>query len=684
MATDAQPREGSTGGQVGADGGIMLDAPVSDGGDVPSADGAARDDLARPAIDGAPANDTRPLVDSAPAPTPDAAPPSDEICDGLDNDGDGVADDGLPDCDSCAPQHHELPLVTHWSEDVNGYRYLAADQIDLYEPYAHGEPYEAGRCYYAYRKRQLPDYGRYIGDTYSISKIADGAVISALRQVCRQTGVPIKLFRPDGFEARTRGLGRLRQRPGIVQVLHAKPIDGALATVLLPPNWSAEAASGSYPVVVNGFYDLNDNLVRQEGPALARVIALSGIEGRSGAIGVLWNGGGAIASRTMNRQAYRQFAAIIDWVAENFGGDRYRLLTFGGSRGGVTSMAMASNPHGYDYRVIFAAATVPPTSVGEHAQLQGPTFPQLMHAVGWTTGLADAWREGWTYPACAGRSHLTGLSGPEAHLYLLTGTRDFDRANRELSVMSPPFVEGLGAAATEVYLEVGTHDHIVPYIHQMEYVHVLQRAGVPVQADVLIRAGHATRTENGPIGATKAQINRLIEALLPQVSTAALHAVKPGISYYRVDRNAQRLERFVPPDGLHPFTVEFPYVAVVGERFSVVFFGSPATEYQLDFLDGSAASIASYRGTLPANGKAIVWVDVPPALTPGVYRAQLRIRKPGKAWQAIPATQTPTGAPATTTVVRQAPNGSAGEAAQFFAAPQLERFGGTNWGLSEY
>ena len=611
--------------------------------------------------------------------------PTAEQCDGLDNNCNGIADEGLTGCDSCAFDLHELPVVTHWSAASHGYLPMASDPIEPYLPYSGGAGYQAGSCYRYYRYGDYPDYGAYPGDRYSFEQIADGQARDVARAICRDTGVPLSFLRPDAFINRAAGLGRLRERPGRVQVIHSKEIAGSLFSIYLPANWSANVPAGTYPIVANGNYDINANVFREEGQPLARAIALSGASGRSGAIGLLWNGGGT-GGRTMNRQAYDQFAAAIDWVAKNLGGDRYRILMWGVSRGGYTTVAMASNPYQHDYRVVFAAPGAMPALIGEHAELQSPTYPGVLGAVAWSTGLHDAWRHGWRYPACAGKAHLTGKSGPQAHCYLLTGTSDFRLADATRSPLAKLFIDGLKAAGTELYMEVTAHDNIVPYVHQLQYAKRLLAEGLPVEVDVLLRAGHVMRSEDGLVGHQSLRFNRLVSALHPMVEKGipAYH-VTPGMKFFRVDRQTQQFESFVPSGGFHPFTVELPYRAVRGEPMVMVFAGHPGTAYQLDILDSANAQTAHYEGTLDATMRAITWVDIGMDVPLGVYHYRLQIKKPGQlGFVEIAATNTPSGDLAVTHLEAAPPNADAAGVVSWAMGPTVNGFAATNWGLSEY
>lgn len=688
-ASDASSTVGADAAVAGPDAGFGWDATavVQDGSAFafPDAATVAPADAATTAFDGGGV----PRPDGGTAAGADAAAPAcvpkQETCDGLDEDCDGMADNGLAGCDRCAP-YHELPVVTHWSNAANAVQSLASDQATIWQAYpGSGGAYVPGGCYPIYAGGRLPDLDRYVGDVWSVAAIPDAEATSALRGVCQAAGIPVRLLRPDALG----GPGvpsRLRSRPGAVQVVHGIEVAGSLATAVLPPNWDAAAAPGTYPIVANGFYDLNENVFRLEGPDLVRMIALSGAGGRTGAIGVLWNGGGALASRTMNPKALDQFAAVVDGAAQVFGADRHRILMYGGSRGGVTTLNMASNPKGHDYTVTFAAPAVPPTRIGEHSLLQSTTFTGVLDAVGWSTGFGDAWRTGWTYPACAGRPALTGLTGPQAHLHVLTGTSDPSYADANLSLIAPAYIAGLKAAGTEVYLESGSHDFIVPFAHQVEYARALASAGVPLHFDVNVRAGHWSRSEAGGVFGP-VRTNRVWEALQAYVDPSKAGQkpkVVTGTSFYRVDRATGQAQAFTPAGGAFPFTFEAPRYVARGQRFPMVFVGEPGTAWEATLAPPGGATPYVWTGTIEPSARSLVFVDVPADQALGDYAYGLRIQKPGGGWQAVDPSSTPAGAPAVLTVVDVEPNVSASEVAVAATPPQLPGFGGTNWGLSEY
>lgn len=573
-----------------------------------------------------------------------------------------------PVCAECGcDPHHELPVVTHYDAATKGYRYLAADKPEVFLPYDATKPYTKGACYPLYANGRVPDVDRYVGDTWSTISIDDAEATRVLSDMCKATATPFQLLRPDAIGT------RVATAPGVVQVIHGIVIDGSLATVILPANWTRQ---GSFPIVANGYYDLNDNLFHQEGPELMKAIARSTSGGRTGAIGVLWNGGGSLAGRTLNPRALDQFAKVIDLVHKELGGDPQRILTFGVSRGAVTALEVASNPKKHPYRVSFVAAAVPPTRIGEHSQLTSATFPGLLEGVSWTTGFQDAWRTGWTYPSCAGKPQLTGSSSAEAHLYILTGTKDAAEADAHRSLISDEYVAGLKSAGTQVHLQVGSHDFIVPYAHQVEYGLKLIGNGVPVEGEVYLRSGHYQRN---PIG-------RVWDALQAYIDPAAKGQepkVNPGIKYFQVNRANKTLDELAIPDGVFPFTLEGPRFVTRGSRFPLVMVGASDTQWEVT-LQGAAGPYV-WTGTIGANMKSIQWVDVTQAQTLGDYSYGLRIKKPNTTtWKEISSTSTIDGSPAVITLVDSEPNVSGTDIRALAAAPKVDGFGQTNWGLSEY
>ncbi len=584
--------------------------------------------------------------------------------------------------DCTAPAQY-LPVVTHWR--AGRFEYLGTDPVDLYEQSPILDPnYTPGACYPSY-KLGIPDYEDYLCDTYSCVSIPESDARDLLSQLCNWLKVPFQLLPPAPWNGNYPVVQDPASGACRVQIVHGSVVDGSLVTVFLPPNWVADAPEGTYPIVLNSFYDLNDNVFRQHGPALAALVAQSGLGGRRGVIGVLSNGGGGLASRGFDRRMYEVTAETIDWVARRFGGSRYEVITFGGSRGAFTSLAIASNPYGYDYRVLLAVAIAPPTMLGSHALLTSPTFPALFAVLHQDVGLADAWRAGWSYPACAGKPHLTGLSGKEALLSVLTGTSDFAEADRELSLTSDAFIQGLLDAGTQIYLEVTGHDVICPYILQVAYGVALLQAGVPLEAHVMLRNGHQP---HGTVFFEKLQA--AVQALTEPgwrplgPTDPAPQFIEPSVHFWTVNRQDGSFAEIHPDT--YPFTFEGPYKVAPGEQYPYVFVGENGTDFELT-VERNGQVYQSVTGTI-TDGAYIAWQSSPPGPPGGPYEYHLRIRKPGSTgWQEIPRTNTPSGDPAVVWVLDEEPIEEGNWAAADFSAPQAPYIqAGTpnSWGLSEY
>jgi len=584
-----------------------------------------------------------------------------------------------PDCTSVSQW---LPVVTHWD---GGFRYLGTGQVDLWQENPMPDPagYVPGQCYPVY-KLGFPDYEQYFGDIYSIAAIPDEEAGKFLESACETNGLPVRLLAPASWKGAYPEIESPESASCIVQIVHASIVDGSLATVFLPPNWTDKAPDRTYPIVVNSIYDLNDTTFRANGGLMAMLAAQSGLDGRRGAIGVITNGGGALASHGFDEGMLDQAAEVISWVAERFHGNPYEVITFGGSRGGYTSLAIASNPKGYDYRVVLAVSVAPPTLVGSHIDLVSPTYTGLFIAAETDIGLADSWLSGWTYPECAGRPELTGKTRNQALLHVLTGTTDPAEADATRGLGSDAFVHGLKAAGTQVHLEVTAHDFICPYHLQVLYGAKIIQEGIPVEAHILLRNGHMPRPDTYARVLPDAVGTLTAPGYSPTGPDSEIpDLIYPGLHFWTIDRQTGQYAEIFPKD--YPFTFEGPYKVASGQRYPYVFVGQEGTSFDLKVKSGDT-TYQTVSGTLSGNGVGVkvVWQEVPPAPAGGPYSYDLRILKPGGSWTSIPSTNTPSGDPAVLYVLDREPVVRGKDAATEFAPPHAPVAPSTNWGLSEY
>ena len=555
---------------------------------------------------------------------------------------------------------HELPIVTHWSNEAKAFEYMASHQPNYRVP-ATQEKYQPGSSYYYYREGKnnfLPDVDNYVGMNFSIRAVSDKQVGAVAERVAKATGVNLKFYRPDAFTRRNAPT-RLKEAPGYVQVVHGKIIKaseedpGCLATFFLPPNWKSDAPEGTYPIITVGHYDLNEHVFMPtpngRGDAFGSMVAKSGIEGRTGAIGVIWNGGGAWATYTSNPRAFRQFGKIIDYAAEELGGNRHCVMATGNSRSGLTAVKMASNPLDLDYTMKFISAGSFASNPDNKELSFSTTYPKQLMNLCRMTGFHDSWKPGWRYPVTDGvhvraedvnqkaliNSHLIGKDVFEAAGYVQSGR---ESANPEWNPFSDKMMDGILDAGTSVFLEVRTND-ILPHFNHLEYANKLEekmkaKGEVRLHVDYIARAGHAwRRTPQGGFPLNEKLWEALLQFVDPNEPKGPL--LEPGKGYYQIDRKSRRFEKVELIDGMHPFAMDMPIGIMRGDTITLVCTGEPGTTYRVELnpVEGLDAPGFKASGEIAADTtmRGVSLIDVPLDQPLGKYRYRLWIKKPGQA-----------------------------------------------------
>lgn len=507
---------------------------------------------------------------------------------------------------SCAEAQYQLPIATHWSNAGTGSVVEgSSDQIRI-------ENAEASSPR-VYINGFLPEFEKYIGDTYSIGKYDDAGVKQWSLELCQKNGIAVDIRKPASYSNWNVAKQAAVAKRGALQILPALKVNKSLIDIILPVGWDPNAAAGTYPVIFVGAYDVHDTM-KTEGQIEVSAIASLWNTKKLKAIGIVWNGMGAINSRTMNDGALPEFNSLIQKAAVSFGADPQRIITFGGSRGGTTSLRIASNPNNYPYKVVAAYAAVPPDQTGNIGRLISSTVPALLFAAEWTIGLKSVFMPGWTYPNLG--NSLTGLTAKQAHLKILTGITDLDLADANYSMSSTRFIQGLKSAGTQVYLEIGSHDFIVPWIDQFRYAKVLDQYGIPNELRINYMAGHWR---------DNAAVEQILTRVLSQVAT------KTGGNYFSI--GAKSYYRFDTATGsMRPvnkpmFTIEFPRKIVPGSGGQIIATGIPATKYKISFRYNGGDLIDAEQ-TLDSEGKH-VW-DIS-GIDDGTYQIEkLFIQEPGR------------------------------------------------------
>jgi hypothetical protein len=544
-----------------------------------------------------------------------------------------------------------------------------------------GNAYQNG-CYYSYAAGVLPDFDRYITATYSKISISKKKAEDTISDLCNQAHeVPFRVVRPDGDL-----LGRLEVNSNRVQIISGIVLANSFVSIVLPPNWDPSVAEGTYPILAQGFYDVNENLFAAfgEGQMIARMIAESGVDGRTGAIGLIWNGGAGMSSITANDTARLQFAQIVGLVAQYLKGNQHKILMLGGSRGGTTTLMIASNPENYDYTVSFAYAWAPGAKLGTHVRLISPTMPE-QSGLG-AIGFADAWKPNWRYPACGLRDYV-GLSAQQANAKLLFGTSDFDRVDREGSPTSERFLKGLKRAQTRVLLDIGSHDSYIPFGTQLEYLYLLRKYKIPTEAQVFVRGGHF-----GDLARVEEKIwKALLSYVTPGASDEGRQVTSESTRFRQVVRVGEGvLEDFSPEGGIFPFTLEVPKKQFVTSPVVFMASGHPGTRYEV-YVEG----VLFLAGVIPDSWMSEHYFAGTGDYQPGTYHyTKIRIMKPGSTvWKNLDLRNTPSpdGEPLTTTLLARPNRGWGLEWSSEKVVEKIHRnnnvlanFFWTNWGVSEY
>jgi hypothetical protein len=409
---------------------------------------------------------------------------------------------------------NDFPVVTHWKQSLNagrgGFEYGATDGIgkidyiaetgsffgstDLFDENPEN-PYVFKSDKYALFSNdplepnaRVPGPERYVGENYSVYAVTDIAAVALAAQFLEQTGYPLihRNFPWANWKQGPLDKQTLNDLPAFQLahnlVLAAYEDKPSLFTLLLPPRWS-DVGSQTYPVLFNGFYDINENTFLANGLSFGKVIGQSLAKGQPGAIGVFWNGNGAFASQTLTFSSYFNSAYFFYVASLMFKADPQNVITFGISRGGSTALLTAANPFFNNYIVKYAISYCSPGYIGQIAtEWLSTNFPGLYGNLGWATGYKYSYRSDFTDP-------VTGLKGPQMFLFNTTGFSEPYIAD----ILSPPsdwMLTSLKAKGTQVHLGTGTSDIFIPTAQGIDIANQLKKHQIPFSWSIGHRGGH--------------------------------------------------------------------------------------------------------------------------------------------------------------------------------------------------
>jgi hypothetical protein len=498
-------------------------------------------------------------------------------------------------------------VVTHWN---GGFSHNALETPPLFARRENG-------VFYTWGPQFLPNYNNYLTQDYTVGRVSDQKVHQTLLKFCESADqTPFRFVSPQVGDI----LGNLQTNSGKVQIIHGLIVDGSYVSVMLPPNWNPYSNT-RYPVLFQGFYDVTDNVFNGFGEAalIARLVAKSSQNGNRGAIGVIWNGGASVSSVTANDRAYRQFNEILQLLAFYAKASPEEVILFGGSRGGVATLNMASNPFNYPYTVKFAVASFPGVKLGTHADLISSSMPAQLGGLA-NTGFADAWRPGWRYPSTGPHRNLWNMTAIDAMKQILFGTTDSAFIDNNMSPNSDRFVSRLIAEGTQLVLQFGSHDPYIPFGTEIEYAQKLRRLGASIETHIVMRGGHSEIP-----GLTESKVtNALLGLVGTSAFSAGLKVEKGAVYYYSIDQSTNQPKSLQLPLGTIPFSVDLPKVLYRGMPIVVMTVGTPGTRFWIDTHLGTVA------GEIPNDG---TYMNVQRFDSSGfsgeiVYHS-IRIQKPG-------------------------------------------------------
>ena len=459
----------------------------------------------------------------------------------------------------------------------------------------------------------VPAFERYVAENYSRNKVTKLRAIWFSDKTRKETGFPLAhRNHPYAFsnaDPTASGAAGSVSHPSctgepscrfevqddlpVLQAVHCHIVDideageqypliagaeNSLVTFLLPPTWTSASPSGTYPILLNGSYDIHDSTFAS-GEAtfvkwiLGAITSVYRADTSRRAIGILWNGGGSNATSTVQPSAYKNVEKLAKDAEELLRADPDRIVMAGSSRGGVTTLTMASNPDSLAYTVKYADATNCNTRFGEAIVYASPTYPHGFEASDTITGYQDSWRSDFIDPG-------TGRDSHSQSLHTLFGITDPAMVDELYSIDSPRLREGLQSQQTQVVFRNSTHDYTRSYAQVLDYVHNLRGMlpEIPLVFQVYYQGGHSQHFSS--------TID--IEDLLNNVFESLLPTLVSGTEHFKQDpTDPKSWDSIGNPDSnsddsvYQPFVFEGPHSVQANQPFTWVFSGQMGSRIQL-------------------------------------------------------------------------------------------------------
>ncbi len=510
---------------------------------------------------------------------------------------------------SCA----EFPIVTHWVADSGGGGFfdLAGSNADP-------------------RRLMPPSYQNYsamITDTYAPS---DQDVLNFINAIDYPNGgIPVVMYNYDSDTA----LSKLQPGLNEIQVLHnvllPLPNMKMLFTFIFLPGWQP---TGQYPILLSGNGGGTPNnqmfFTTEQTRAIASYVGLSTQQGRTGLIAALSNAGGREALG-WHQTALDDVARMLTFMQLNgFGVDPFRLVNFGGSRGGGTALLWGENPdHGTEYASIGVFAMAPPSHGGFISQQGIATYQGLAGATVNTFNdeTADRYNRTPRLIDVNPAPILTlVLDAPEGGNPWKADRPQEDFPGDAWRKSPSGYLSFL--RNKPIVLSVGSHDAIIPLPMVLKLERTLRSdpsRTAPLTGCLTLRTGHNADEDDCP----RRELEGFLTAL---VTPGQAPTVTNGRRYFKatdLTNHPSGTAAELPTQSTLPFSITVPYRLRNDQWATLAACGQTGKPYSATLRDPAGAPVFSVTRTFGENtGSDFDFNETP---EPDPECDVIRLHKPG-------------------------------------------------------
>ena len=221
-------------------------------------------------------------------------------------------------------------------------------------------------------------------------------------------------------------------------------------------------------------------------------------DGRKGIIITIGGAPAGEQSQAVNSESLDSFGELINFLKNKFNIDNKKIVIFGGSRGGCSSLIKAANPRGHDYNVVAVFVGAAPTAYGDHSQVKFTNFPGVK--LFWPVLVGPLY---WTNPSKPPTEQQINEAlnsykysskyppGPTGVCWVgkvLLNTTNINTANAKSPI-------GYINNFRDKYIAIGinSHDSVIPVHIFLQFDIALREANIPHRTNICLGGGHAGR-----------------------------------------------------------------------------------------------------------------------------------------------------------------------------------------------